>query len=183
MGPTTSSHSCSHFLLDVLCTPSLSLSSSLPSFGNPARVSCNCCANPWAEWKILPLILSFTNSSILEEQFQSEEGREKIMRGTNQAKFKAKTGRPDPNISTTFIGRSNPEELECRLIPRSAAPIFANCFQLNFGGEEGVLERTYRVILDNHQIPTKLFYIWHTSNLFLFSWLVLRNLLFLFLFL
>jgi hypothetical protein len=38
-------------------------------------------------------------------------------------KSMAHTGRPHPNISTIFIGRSNPDEDLCRDIPRSAHPI------------------------------------------------------------
>lgn len=37
-------------------------------------------------------------------------------------KSSAQTGTPQPNMSTTFIGRSSAEELEWRLIPRSADP-------------------------------------------------------------
>lgn len=39
-----------------------------------------------------------------------------------QAKSKAQTGNPHPNISTTFIGKSNCDELEWSEIPRSADP-------------------------------------------------------------
>lgn len=35
-------------------------------------------------------------------------------------KSKAQTGNPAPNMSTTFIGKSSPEELVCRQTPKSA---------------------------------------------------------------
>jgi hypothetical protein len=34
----------------------------------------------------------------------------------------AQTGKPQPNISTTFIGRSKPLEDVCKQIPKSAQP-------------------------------------------------------------
>jgi len=34
----------------------------------------------------------------------------------------AHTGNPHPNMSTTFIGRSMPDEDLCRQIPKSADP-------------------------------------------------------------
>ena len=42
---------------------------------------------------------------------------------TYQAKSNAHTGKPQPNISTTFMGRSRADELECSEIPKSALPI------------------------------------------------------------
>lgn len=41
---------------------------------------------------------------------------------TYHAKPSAQTGSPHPNMSTTFIGRSRAEELECRETPTSADP-------------------------------------------------------------
>lgn len=38
------------------------------------------------------------------------------------AKSRAQTGRPHPNISTIFIGRSREDELECKHTPKSAEP-------------------------------------------------------------
>jgi len=37
-------------------------------------------------------------------------------------KLSAQTGRPHPNMSTTFIGKSKADELECKHIPKSADP-------------------------------------------------------------
>lgn len=41
---------------------------------------------------------------------------------THQEYETAQTGKPQPNMSTTFMGRSNPEEDVWRQTPRSAAP-------------------------------------------------------------
>jgi len=41
---------------------------------------------------------------------------------TNHLKFTAQTGSPHPNMSTTFIGRSIPDDDVCRQTPTSAAP-------------------------------------------------------------
>lgn len=35
----------------------------------------------------------------------------------------AQTGKPQPNMSTTFIGKSSPEEDLCKQTPRSQDPI------------------------------------------------------------
>lgn len=41
---------------------------------------------------------------------------------THHAKSSAQTGKPHPNMSTIFMGRSKADELEWRHIPRSAEP-------------------------------------------------------------
>lgn len=41
---------------------------------------------------------------------------------TNQLKWTAQTGRQQPNMSTTFMGRSKPLDDLWRQTPRSAAP-------------------------------------------------------------
>lgn len=43
--------------------------------------------------------------------------------GTNQGNSSAQTGKEQPNMSTTFIGKSTPEVLACNEIPRSADPV------------------------------------------------------------
>lgn len=52
---------------------------------------------------------------------------------SHHSKFKAHTGNPHPNISTTFIGRSRPDEDLWRHTPRSAEPASKNefCFVVN----------------------------------------------------
>lgn len=45
-----------------------------------------------------------------------------VLRNTHHAKPSARTGKPEPNMSTIFMGRSRPDELECSETPRSAAP-------------------------------------------------------------
>jgi hypothetical protein len=53
----------------------------------------------------------------------SENGEQKHI-DAHHAKSSAHTGKPHPNMSTTFIGRSRADELECRQTPRSAEPTF-----------------------------------------------------------
>lgn len=43
-------------------------------------------------------------------------------KATHHAKSSAQTGSPQPNMSTTFIGRSSADELACSEIPISADP-------------------------------------------------------------
>jgi len=46
----------------------------------------------------------------------------KDLRLVYQGKARAKTGTPHPSRSTIFIGKSNPEDEEWKLSPRSAQP-------------------------------------------------------------
>lgn len=41
---------------------------------------------------------------------------------TDQLNFMAQTGSPQPNMSTTFMGRSRPDDDVCRHTPKSADP-------------------------------------------------------------
>lgn len=52
-----------------------------------------------------------------------------------QLNLRAQTGKPHPNISTTFIGRSRPLEEAWRQIPRSAAPVKGN-YSFNYNTEQ-----------------------------------------------
>lgn len=45
-----------------------------------------------------------------------------IREGTHHANPSAQTGSPQPNMSTTFMGRSRADELECSEMPKSAEP-------------------------------------------------------------
>ena len=50
---------------------------------------------------------------------------------TDQLNCIAQTGRPQPNMSTTFMGRSRPLEDLWRQIPRSAEPVYHHSIQIN----------------------------------------------------
>jgi hypothetical protein len=49
---------------------------------------------------------------------------------TDQAKFFAQTGTPQPNMSTTFMGKSKPEDDVCKEIPIVAHPKIKNKRQI-----------------------------------------------------
>jgi len=53
----------------------------------------------------------------------SEKEWVKLRSRAHHAKSSAHTGRPHPNMSTTFMGRSRADELVWRHIPMSADPV------------------------------------------------------------
>ena len=80
--------------------------------------------------------------------------RLKRLNSTHQLYWMAQTGNPQPNISTTFIGRSSPLDDLWRHTPRSAQPKNRNgnirqmVPVLNF-----MFQVVYRSVSDNLQVP------------------------------
>jgi hypothetical protein len=76
---------------------------------------------------ILPVLNQLTQTAISTAISIELKNREEQETGlTDHLKSTAQTGRPHPNMSTTFIGRSSPDEDVCRLTPRSALPASKN---------------------------------------------------------
>lgn len=93
----------------------------------------SCAVNSFESWNINPFSSCFTNSCKLKTEISIwsniESGPENKAVEQNGAtlcthhwKCIAQTGRQQPNMSTTFIGRSRPLEDLCRQTPRSAEP-------------------------------------------------------------
>lgn len=88
------------------------------------RSTSSCEASCSALRKTNPFTPSLTNSSKLHT-LQFGVTTQISMTDAHHAKSRAHTGNPHPNMSTTFIGRSSAEELECREMPMSAEPVNA----------------------------------------------------------
>ena len=72
---------------------------------------------------------------------------EKFMFRTYQLYPIAQTGKPHPNISTIFIGKSSPEEDVWRLTPKSALAV--NTSNQLVCGQDGITLNTDRWVLDS----------------------------------
>lgn len=83
----------------------------------------SCSASSWESLKIRPFSSCFTSSCKLKRRDMKTAGHPVSARFmTHQLKWTAQTGRQQPNMSTTFMGRSRPLDDMWRQTPRSAEP-------------------------------------------------------------
>lgn len=82
---------------------------------------------------------------------------------TYQLKYTAQTGSPLPNMSTTFMGKSSPDEDLCRQTPRSAEPGGGGQISHGITGKQAILV-TYPTTLDSPQRTATGCRWWHSEK-------------------